>query len=274
MGSGSNKNSFEALKIYNTISENYNEISDLYWKKYSKQTIDNLGLTGNETILDVACGTGSSALYAAKLAQKNGEVTAIDISNKMILIAKNKARKLNLVNIEFLVGNMEKLDFKKQQFDVVICVFGIFFSENISKQISKLWQMVRPGGKLSITVFGRNFCYPVYEYWKESLRRENPNLIIAPPWGRINEDNIQSFVKESGICNHNIVVEDNSISLKSPEEWWNIVTGSGLVKFLNQIEPASVEKVKDSNINWLQKNDISTLSLDVIYVSALKESFQ
>src|SRR5690242_18757744 len=78
-------------------------------------------------ILDVCCGSGASAIPAAKAVGPNGFVLGLDLAENLIELAKAKAREGGLENIEFRVADMLDLDLAPSTFDVVICVFGIFF---------------------------------------------------------------------------------------------------------------------------------------------------
>jgi SAM-dependent methyltransferase len=73
-----------------------------------------------KTILDAGCGTGNHAILLAKRGYK---VTGIDLSEKMIKIAKEKANK-NHVEINFNVMDLRELKLNKK-FDACICMFSV-----------------------------------------------------------------------------------------------------------------------------------------------------
>ncbi|MFH6962610.1 class I SAM-dependent methyltransferase [Flavobacterium plurextorum] len=88
-------------------------------------------------ILFPAEGEGRNAIFAAKL---GWNVSAFDISEE----GKNKALKLaetNNVSIDYKVGELETLDFKEEQFDVIALIYAHFPAEiksGIHKQLDKL----------------------------------------------------------------------------------------------------------------------------------------
>lgn len=49
---------------------------------------------------------------------------------------------------------MTNLDFCDREFDAVVCVFAIFFADNMKRQIDRTWRLVRPGGKLAVINWG------------------------------------------------------------------------------------------------------------------------
>lgn len=88
--------------------------------------------------------------------------------------------------MEFRRGDMTSLGFPDCHFDAVVCVFGIFFVPDMEAQVAELWRMVRPGGRLAITTWGKRFWSPAYELWLKVVRRRRPDLRIAfNPWDRI-----------------------------------------------------------------------------------------
>jgi 23S rRNA (uracil1939-C5)-methyltransferase len=72
---------------------------------YSK-TLEYAGLTGNETVFDAYCGTGTISLF---LSQKAKKVYGVEIVPEAIEDAKKNALQNNVDNVEFLVGESEKV---------------------------------------------------------------------------------------------------------------------------------------------------------------------
>ena len=64
------------------------------------------GLTGNETVIDAYCGTGTISLF---LAQKARKVYGVEIVSSAIADAKKNARENNIRNAEFIVGDAIKV---------------------------------------------------------------------------------------------------------------------------------------------------------------------
>jgi len=56
-------------------------------------------------------------------------------------------------------------DFCDGEFDAVVCVFAIFFADNMKRQIDQMWRLVRPGGKLAVIDSGPRTFEPAYSHW-------------------------------------------------------------------------------------------------------------
>jgi len=96
-------------------------------------------------ILDLGCGTGRNAFY---LAHNGFKVTACDISETGIIIAKKKAEELGFDNIKFDIEDMFDLNYPDGTFDAVLCVWtqGHGLRSDIQKSINEIHRILKPGG--------------------------------------------------------------------------------------------------------------------------------
>jgi len=117
----------KAAATYNAASDFFDNESLSFWNKYGTATVNRLHLEHGMKVLDVACGSGASALPAALNVGTKGNLTAVDIAENLLELGRSKTTKLRLHNIQFLFGDMTGLNYADESFDVVICVFGIFF---------------------------------------------------------------------------------------------------------------------------------------------------
>lgn len=105
-------------KFYSTLAEYYDAICD--WKDYKneskvlckiiKQNKRNEGIK----LLDIACGTGSHLTYL----KKHYKVTGLDLSTKMLKLAKKKSPEIRLIQADMKSFNL------KGKFDIITCLFG------------------------------------------------------------------------------------------------------------------------------------------------------
>lgn len=91
-------------------------------------------------ILDVGCGPGKWSILFAK---RFGSATAIDVSPKMVLLARENARKHNLENVDFHVMSVSKLNFPDETYDLVNCVTVLQHVLNDDDWRSAVHEMVR-----------------------------------------------------------------------------------------------------------------------------------
>ena len=100
-------------------------------------------LKKDSTILDFGCGTG---LVCNEIADKVHSIHAIDISSKMIEIARHKASQRKISNIVFERISLLEGTFKEASYDAVIA-FNIFhLPEEIQTSLERIHKILKPGG--------------------------------------------------------------------------------------------------------------------------------
>lgn len=122
-------------------------------KWYLKKNID--GSIGKARVLDAATGTGDLAIELAKNAFI-GNVTAIDLSEEMIELAKKK----DIVNIHenvrkinYLCGDVVNLSYPEKSFDIVTVSFGIRNFYDIDLFLKNAYNMLSCHGFIAILEF-------------------------------------------------------------------------------------------------------------------------
>jgi 2-polyprenyl-3-methyl-5-hydroxy-6-metoxy-1,4-benzoquinol methylase len=98
--------------------------------------LKSLGLKNIKYILDLGCGTGN---FTIKLAKKGYRVKAIDYSVEAIKIAQEKAKKAGINDlIDFEINDIEKIEFEKERYDLVILKLVYAFIKNQKRLLAKV----------------------------------------------------------------------------------------------------------------------------------------
>jgi ubiquinone/menaquinone biosynthesis C-methylase UbiE len=176
----------KAATTYNAAADHFDDGPLAFWGRYGRGTIERLALGPGSSVLDAGCGSGASAIPAAQRVGVDGRVIGVDLAERLLAMARAKAEKLGLRNIEFRNGDMEALGFPDAASDAVVCVFSIFFVPDMIKQVRELWRMVRPGGQLAITTWGPRMFEPGSAAWWAAVKQFRPDLQAAfNPWERV-----------------------------------------------------------------------------------------
>ena len=96
--------------------------------------------------LDLACGTGA---VAERAAAAGSHVTGLDLAPALIETAKERAAALEL-EIEYLVGDVERLELADASFDKVSSTFGIMFAPDHEAAARELARVTAPGGRIAL----------------------------------------------------------------------------------------------------------------------------
>lgn len=105
-----------------------------------------------ERVLDLCAGTGDIAVLAAR-EKKAAEVIAVDVNEKMLALARERARKENL-KINFVAADARRLPFAGGSFDVVLISFGVRNVENWQTELlAEVKRVLKPGGRFLMLEF-------------------------------------------------------------------------------------------------------------------------
>lgn len=97
-------------------------------------------------IIDIGCGTGN---FSIKLAKRGCHVTGIDVSEKMLKIARKKACEQKL-NIDFINMDVKDLKFADNEFDAAISMAAFEFIDDIPRVTDEIFRTVKVGGQVLI----------------------------------------------------------------------------------------------------------------------------
>lgn len=140
------------------------------------ETVD---LRAGQRVLDVATGSGNTALSAAR---RNCDAVGIDYVEALIERARERAAAERLA-ARFEVGDCEELAFPDSSFDVVLSVFGSMFAPRQEQAAAELLRVCRPGGKIGLTNWTPD------GFWGQTFALQAryvappPGLRPAPEWG-------------------------------------------------------------------------------------------
>jgi len=262
----------KAEKTYNSAADYFDAKPLSFWERYGNRTVERLNLQPGMEVLDVCCGTGASAIPAARFVGPDGNVIAVDLADALLELGRQKAKLAGLQNIEFRRGDMTALEFPDGSFDAVVCVFGIFFVPDMEAQTAELWRMVKSGGQLAITTWGPNFFAPVYKEWQSEIQQVRPELHTAfSPWDRITTpDAVRKLFEDAGISGVSIEPEEGHAVLITPQDFWTMAMGSGLRWTIDQMTVPVASKVREHLLKFIADNHIDRVATNVIYAVAKK----
>ncbi len=251
--------------VFNAAADFYDAEPLSFWGEVAHHTLDRIGIHSGERVLDVCCGSGSSAILAA---ERGARVTGIDMAENLLDLARAKAQASGLHNVEFIHADMEAIELPAESFDAVICIFGIFFVPDMTSQLRELWRLVAPGGRIVVTSWGTHCLEPSTTVILESMRQFRPDLVpTEPPWERIKtpEALAQLFV-DAGLPEPDVEVEPLITPISDPDAVWKVALGSGIRGAINELSDLDREQMRDG----LRALNATELVSDIQYAVAAK----
>jgi ubiquinone/menaquinone biosynthesis C-methylase UbiE len=265
-----------AATTYNATADHYDDPANSFWQRFGRRTIERLELSPGARVLDVCCGSGASAIPAAEAVGPTGSVLGVDLAEDLLNLARTKAEQRGLRHIEFRTGDILDLGLPESDFDAVVCVFGIFFVPDMQAAARELWRRVRPRGKLAVTTWGPRFFEPGSTAFWNSVRERRPDLYKGfNPWDRIcDQDSLRSMLAGAGVEAQEVILESGTHPLRSPEDWWKMVLGTGYRGTVEQLDAESYERIRRANLDFIRESSVQSVEANVIYAVATKAEIE
>ena len=147
----------------------------------SSHLVKLLKIQPGESVLDVACGNGNTAITARKC---GANVTGIDITSDLLNLAMEEERIAQISGIDWREGDVQDLPFEDESFDVVLSTFGHMFAANPDLATKELVRVTKKGGRIGFATWPPELAIgSIFKINSKHLPK-NPN---APPspilWG-------------------------------------------------------------------------------------------
>jgi ubiquinone/menaquinone biosynthesis methyltransferase len=143
-------------RLFSTIADRYDLITVLLSygqdRRWKRRLVSMAPDGPRVRALDLACGTGDIA-YA--LQGRAARIVALDITPRMVELARAKDPRPGPGVPQFIVGDMTSLPFDASTFDVVTTGYGIRNVPRIAPALAEIHRVLRPGGMLLSLDFNR-----------------------------------------------------------------------------------------------------------------------
>jgi len=109
-------------------------------------------IRAGERVLDIACGTGNTALMARA---RGAAVTGLDLTPELLGIARKRGAEAGYSDITWKEGDAENLPFPDGTFDVVVSSCGLMFAPDQQKVANEVARVTSRGGRIAIQAWTR-----------------------------------------------------------------------------------------------------------------------
>lgn len=147
-------------------------------------------------IADLGAGEGAFAMLLAERAKK---VIAVDSSAKMIEVGREQALRHGIKNIEFRLGDMERVPIRDARVDLVFFSQSLHHALHPERALSEANRILRPGGRIVILDLAKH-------------RFEEARELYADEWLGFSESELESMLEEAGFTD-----VQTSVVHKEPE---------------------------------------------------------
>lgn len=169
---GLDKDTRDVAAMFDAVADRYDRTNDVLSlgqdRGWRHATLDALGVTRGDAVLDLAAGTGTSA---APLADRGVRVVACDLSLGMLRVGVRRRP-----DLAFVAGDALALPFADGSFDAVTISFGLRNVPDVERALREMLRVTRPGGCVVVCEFSRPTNRAFRTVYQQYLTRALPRV--------------------------------------------------------------------------------------------------
>lgn len=243
------------VSAFDTASSDFDRLGAHLWRPIGEATVERTSPQPGERVLDACCGNGASAIPAAQRVGTEGWVDAVDLSEPLIAELDRSAAGLP----QLRAHAADATAWPNDGYEVVQAVLGIFFFPDMTAGTDHLVSRARPGGRVGLTIWRRDSMVVAGRHLQAAIARVAGGE-QGPRRGalidRVNEaEAFRTWLTDRGLTDVRVETHEFWLQL-TPELAWLLVTGSGFVGALADLDDAQIDKVRDSYLESLSRAGI------------------
>ncbi|WFU74078.1 methyltransferase domain-containing protein [Bradyrhizobium sp. CB2312] len=179
---------------------------------WADDLLDRIAPAKEESVLDVACGTG---VVARRLAGRGhvGRLVGVDLNEAMLAVARAKSSE-----VEWTEGSALDLPLASHSFDVVLCQLGLQFFPDRPRALREMDRVMTPSGRLGLSVYSAIEHTPAAHAFVQSLDKflgaESSRTKRAEHLS-CNADEVGNWVRQAGFDRVDVESVTKQISFPS-----------------------------------------------------------
>ena len=133
-------------QLWGRYPREWSTIQEVTGKAGYDHALQILNLTGQESLLDIGCGSG---FFCSLAAPKTRFITGLDATVELAEVARHR-----LPTYPFLVGEVEQLPLPDEAYEVVTGFNSFQYAANIANAFAEARRVLKPGGRLVVMIWG------------------------------------------------------------------------------------------------------------------------
>lgn len=184
--------------------------------------LDEARLAPGEKVLDLAAGPGLLARDAARRVLPDGWVLASDIAENMLAEGQRRAAADGLPDLLAAACDAEHLAFADASVDVTLIGLGLFIFPDPAKALAELHRVLRPGGRIALSVWGPRDAVPLIARAQDCIARLLPPPKVARPTVfRLGEHEVlNTLLGEAGFGEVSITPHTFACRFDTADDYW------------------------------------------------------
>ncbi len=200
--------------------------------------IEQVSLQPGHRLLELAAGPGDTGLLAAELIKPGGTLICSDASEGMLEVARRRAKKFGVENVQFKQLELEWIDLPAASVDAVLCRWGFMLCLDPTAAMRESRRVLAPGGRIALAVW--------------DLPQENP-------WATV----FTRALIEEGFASAPDPGAPGMFALAEPGKLQGMLEDAGFVEVL--VEPVEIHRLYESfDEFWGETLDLSRMFAEAL----------
>ena len=201
-----------------------------------------------ERVLDVGCGTGIIARQAANAVGIVGAVTAVDVADDMISVARAQPAPPG-APIVWRQGDAVSLPFPDGSFDVVLCQMSLMFVEDPATAIREMYRVLSDQGRIVVTTPGS--IQPPFELMEQAIVDHiSPSLagFVRMVFSMHEPANLEALLRDGGFTAVESTVYTATFDLPAPADFlWQYINLTPMAPFVAE-SPRTAQDAMEAQV--------------------------
>jgi len=215
--------------------------------RYMPAFLDATAIEPTAHVLDVGCGNGLTTREAARRA---AAVTGVDLSTRMLDLARRRAVAEGLTNVTFAQADVQIADLGEARYDRVISRNGVMFFGDPVAAFGNLARALKPDGRMVLLVWQTMADNPWLPAFRDAVA-VGRDLPMPPPdapgpFALGDPDRVAALLTAAGFAEVDVQAVSTTHRAGSADELWNGLLG-GTVRTTAQLRaqsPARRERIR------------------------------
>lgn len=244
MSNDSQRQKAEVAGLYSRVASSYSRVGPDIASPIGSWLVELMHLPSEAHVLDAATGRGAVLFPAAEQVGPDGQVIGIDLAEQMVLETARDIEQRGLKNARVQLMDAEQLTFPDASFDVVLCGYALFFFPRIEQALSEFYRVLRPGGKLGVSVpCGGD---ERWRWYAELLHEYAERYHFSPARGGpfLGAETVKEMFSQAGFIAIQVASKQFDFVWADEQEWWSSKWTEASRFPLERMQPQVLEQFK------------------------------
>lgn len=240
--------------VFDRAAATYGRVGPDFFSHYGTRLVELARVDPGSRVLDVAAGTGASALVAASASGSAGSVLATDLSYQMLQQLHRAAHARAFANIDLALMDAQRLAVGPGTFNYVLCGFALNSFSNPENALDEFHRVLGPGGRLACSTAPGWWWEGDDEWeWHADLLEALGVGTNAGDRSLGDPESLERILTAAGFTDCACSVEHFALVFNDRQEWWEWAWSHGYRRVLETLTQAQLARFKDACFRELER---------------------